>query len=169
MLHASRALHIQFHFLLARPFEKTASKFHVVTSHIEETLSQIHYESFELSEEVHEQKDLVRVSCGELDTKTATRLSKNLCLTTVNDLKRESLAIHDLVISTYGYTEDHFAIMSYLLKQIKDGVMLGNLEVDISEGEKSVIRHRSPVIPHDFQCPVFLELMKDHVIVSTVQ
>nr|GEX31188.1 protein prenyltransferase alpha subunit repeat-containing protein 1 [Tanacetum cinerariifolium] len=85
-----------FHYRTALPFEKITSKFHVVTSHIEETLSQIHYESFELSEEVHEQKDLARVSCGKLDTETATTLSEKLCLTTINDLKRESLAIHDL-------------------------------------------------------------------------
>nr|GEX33292.1 U-box domain-containing protein 14 [Tanacetum cinerariifolium] len=176
----------------ALQIEKTAGKFHVVTSQIEEALSQIHYESFELSEEVHEQielvhaqfkrakgrmdspdlqlqKDLARVSSGELDTETVRRLSEKLGLTTVNDLKRESLAIHDMVISTGGYPEDRFAMMSYLLKKIKDCVMLGNPEVDILEGEKSVMRHRSPVIPDDFRCPISLELMKDPVIVSTGQ
>lgn len=39
----------------ALQIEKTAGKFHVVTSQIEEALSQIRYERFELSEEVHEQ------------------------------------------------------------------------------------------------------------------
>ncbi|GKC85683.1 hypothetical protein Tco_1141400, partial [Tanacetum coccineum] len=43
----------------ALQIEKIAGKFHVVTSQIEEALSQIHYESFELSEEVHEQIELV--------------------------------------------------------------------------------------------------------------
>ncbi|PWA79242.1 plant U-box 14 [Artemisia annua] len=176
----------------ALQIEKTAGKFHVVTSQIEEALSQIHYESFELSEEVHEQIELVhaqfkrakgrmdspdlqlqidlaKVSSGEIDTETVIRLSEKLCLTTVNDLKRESLAIHDMVISTGGYPEDRFAMMSFLLKKIKDCVMLGNPEDDISEGEKSVMRHRSPVIPDDFRCPISLELMKDPVIVSTGQ
>lgn len=115
------------------------------------------------------QIDLDKVSSGEFDAETVIRLSEKLCLTTVNDLKKESLVIHDMVISTGGYPEDRFAMMSFLLKKIKDCVMLGNPEDDISEGEKSVMRHRSPVIPDDFRCPISLELMKDPVIVSTGQ
>lgn len=172
---------------------KTAGKFHVVTAQIEDALNQIHYDKLDLSEEVHEQielvhvqfkrakarmespdlqlqRDLANLSKGnEPDLETIKRLSEKLHLTTINDLKRESIAIHDMVIATGGYPEDRFEMMSFLLKKAKDCVMLGNPEDDISEGDKNVIRHRSPVIPDDFRCPISLELMKDPVIVSTGQ
>ncbi|KAL4576485.1 hypothetical protein LXL04_012580 [Taraxacum kok-saghyz] len=179
----------------ALQMDKTASKFHVVTTQIEEALNQINYNELNLSEEVHEQIELVHVqfkrakermdspdlhlqrdlnltlaSMGnEPDLETLKRLSENLHLTTINNLKRESIAIHDMVISTGGYPEDSFEMMSFLLRKIKDYVMLKNPEADNSEGEKSIIRHRSPVIPDDFRCPISLELMKDPVIVSTGQ
>lgn len=83
--------------------------------------------------------------------------------------RRESLAIHDLIISTDGDPENCFEIMSCLLKKINDFVMLGNPKLDSSDHENSFVRHRSPVIPDDFRCPISLELMKDPVIVSTGQ
>nr|XP_043634086.1 U-box domain-containing protein 14-like [Erigeron canadensis] len=177
----------------ALQIEKSASRFHEVTTQIEEALSQIHYERLDLTEEVREQIELVQVQFkrakgrmdspdlqlqkdlgivdkgNEPDLEAVKRLSEKMYLTTVNDLKRESMAIHDMVISTGGHPEDRFELMSSLLKKIKDCVMLGNPEVDIGEGEKSVMRHRSPVIPDDFRCPISLELMKDPVIVSTGQ
>ncbi|XP_071705805.1 U-box domain-containing protein 14-like [Rutidosis leptorrhynchoides] len=177
----------------ALQIEKTAIRFHEVTSQIEEALSQIHYERLGLSEEVQEQIELVHVQFkrakdridspdltlnrdlsmvkkgNEPDLETIKRLSEKLCLTTVNDLKRESIAIHDMVIATGGYPEDRFEMMSFLLRKIKDCVMLRSPEVDMSEVETSVMRHRSPVIPDDFRCPISLELMKDPVIVSTGQ
>ncbi|KAI3793468.1 hypothetical protein L1987_36087 [Smallanthus sonchifolius] len=177
----------------ALQIEKTASKFHALTTQIEEALSQICYERLNLSEEVHEQIELVHVQFkrakgrmdspdlqlqrdlalvnkgNEPDLETIKRLSKKLHLTTVNDLKRESIAIHDMVISTDGYPEDCIEMMSFLLKEIKDCVTMGNPEVDMGEAGNSVMRHRSPVIPDDFRCPISLELMKDPVIVSTGQ
>lgn len=177
----------------ALQLEKTAGKFHAVTAQIEEALSQVDYERLNLSEEVHEQIELVHVQFkrakgrmdspdlqlqreldmvnkgNEPDLEMVKRLSEKLYLTTVNDLKRESIAIHDMVISSGGYPEDRFETMSFLLKKIKDCVMLGNSEAVMSEGEKSIMRHRSPVIPDDFRCPISLELMKDPVIVSTGQ
>ncbi|CAI9756793.1 unnamed protein product [Fraxinus pennsylvanica] len=40
---------------------------------------------------------------------------------------------------------------------------------DAHEVDKSSFKHRSPVIPDDFRCPISLELMKDPVIMSTGQ
>lgn len=97
------------------------------------------------------------------------RISEKLHLRTVNDLKRESLAIHDMVILSSGVPDDCFETLSFLLKKLKDCLVLGNPEADASEGENSFIKHRSPVIPDDFRCPISLELMKDPVIVSTGQ
>ncbi|KAL0382690.1 UNVERIFIED_CONTAM: U-box domain-containing protein 14 [Sesamum calycinum] len=101
------------------------------------------------------------------------RLSEKLHLRTINDIKKESLAIHDMVISCggvpEGVSEEYFETMSYLLRKLKDCVMMDNPDVDATEVDKSSIKHRSPIIPDDFRCPISLELMKDPVIVSTGQ
>lgn len=98
------------------------------------------------------------------------RLSEKLHLRTINELKKESLAIHELVISSDGDPEDVFGKMSSILKKLKDFVQSENPEVEISQDEKTTtIKHRSPVIPDDFRCPISLELMRDPVIVSTGQ
>lgn len=97
------------------------------------------------------------------------RLSEKLHLRTINDLKKESLAIHDMVISSGGDPEECFETIAYLLRKLKDCAMTENPELDALEGDKSLIKHRSPVIPDDFRCPISLELMKDPVIVSTGQ
>lgn len=97
------------------------------------------------------------------------RLSDKLQLRTINDLTKESLALHELVIASGGDPGECFEKMSSLLKKLKDHVLTENLEADTSEGEKGLMKHRSPVIPDDFRCPISLELMKDPVIVSTGQ
>lgn len=97
------------------------------------------------------------------------RLSEKLHLRTINDLKKESISIHDMVISSDGIPEECFESVSFVLRKIKDCVMTGNPESDAPESEKGLIKHRSPVIPDDFRCPISLELMKDPVIVSTGQ
>lgn len=98
------------------------------------------------------------------------RLSEKLHLRTINDLKKESSELHELVITSDGELADSFETVSSLLRKLKDWVLTENPEVDNAyENEKESIKHRSPVIPDDFRCPISLELMKDPVIVSTGQ
>lgn len=97
------------------------------------------------------------------------RLSEKLNLRTINDLKKESSELHELVITSDVELGDCFETMSSLLRKLKDCVLTENPEVDTYEGEKVSIKHRSPVIPDDFRCPISLELMTDPVIVSTGQ
>lgn len=173
--------------------DKTIEKFHAATSQIEEALCKIHYDRFDIPQEVQEQIQLVhsqfkrakgQVESPDLplqtdlammksgkdpDSEMVKRLSEKLHLTTINDLRRESLAIHDLVISAGGDLENSFETMSFILKKINDFVMLGNPQLDNSDSAKGFMRHKSPVIPDDFRCPISLELMKDPVIVSTGQ
>ncbi|KAJ7970494.1 RING-type E3 ubiquitin transferase [Quillaja saponaria] len=173
--------------------DKMADKFQQVTEQIEAALSEIQYDKLEVSEEVQEQTELVhaqfkrakgRMESADLqldldlaiaqkekdpDPVILKRLSEKLNLRTINDLKKESVAFHELVISSGGDPGDGFEMMSSLLKKLKDCVLTENPEVDTSEGEKGSIRHKSPVIPDDFRCPISLELMKDPVIVSTGQ
>ncbi|KAJ0525392.1 putative U box domain, Zinc finger, RING/FYVE/PHD-type [Helianthus annuus] len=92
------------------------------------------------------QTDLTMVKMGkDPDPEMVKRLSEKLHLTTIDDLRKESLAIHEMVVLT------------------------GGGEFDSSFDTVSFARHRSPVIPDDFRCPISLELMKDPVIVSTGQ
>lgn len=107
----------------------------------------------------------------EVDMVVLKRLSEKLQLRTMNDLKRESLAIHDLVISGGSDPQNFLEEMSTLLKKLKDCALKenNNDDVGIIEVEKIPMKHRSPVIPDEFRCPISLELMKDPVIVSTGQ
>lgn len=173
--------------------DKNTAKFHQLTGQIEAALSIIPYERLDISGEVREQIELVhaqfkrangRMDSPDLqlvmdldtvqkeeepDLAVLKRLSESLQLKTLDDLKKESLAIHELVISSCGEPADCFEKMAWLLRNLKDSVIRENPEVDPSESEKGLIKHRSPVIPDDFRCPISLELMKDPVIVSTGQ
>ncbi|KAI3896773.1 hypothetical protein MKW98_009626 [Papaver atlanticum] len=167
--------------------------FHDVTEQIEQALSEISYDKLNISEEVHEQIELVHAQFrrakersdspdvqlymdlysaqNEKDPDPAIlkRLSEKLQLKTINDLKKESLALHEMVISSGGDPGDWLEEMSVLLKKLKDSVLAENTGAETSENEKVFMRSRSPVIPDDFRCPISLELMKDPVIVSTGQ
>ncbi|PKI46745.1 hypothetical protein CRG98_032885, partial [Punica granatum] len=101
-------------------WDKSAAKFHQVTEQIEEALSQVPYTKLDIPEEVREQIELVHAqfkrakSKGEgtdlqlvmdldvaqkekdVEPTVLKRLSEKLQLRTINDLKKESLAIHEL-------------------------------------------------------------------------
>ncbi|CAA2959230.1 U-box domain-containing 14 [Olea europaea subsp. europaea] len=181
----------------ALQMDKIARKFDLVTEEIEAALSQIPYDKLDIPEEVREQIELVHAQfkravgkMESLDLQMAIdlasaqmeddpnpiifkRLSEKLHIRTINDLKKESLAIHNMVISCIGFPagvpEEYIETMSFLLEKLKDFVMEENPVPDALEADKSSIKHRSPVIPDDFRCPISLELMKDPVIVSTGQ
>ena len=97
------------------------------------------------------------------------RLLEKLHLRTIDDLKKESVALHEIVISADGDPGDYLEDMSALLKNLKDCLLAEDPEIAASGGGKCLPKHRSPVIPDDFRCPISLELMKDPVIVSTGQ
>lgn len=97
------------------------------------------------------------------------RLSDKLHLRSINDLKRESVSFHEMVIMSDGDPGYSFEKMSSLLKKLMDYVLSENPANDTPGNEKGLVKHRSPVIPDDFRCPISLELMKDPVIVSTGQ
>ncbi|KAF5742555.1 U-box domain-containing protein 14 [Tripterygium wilfordii] len=168
-------------------------QFHHITAQIEAALNEIPYDNLDIAEEAREQIELVHaqfrrakerldspdllfeqdlfVAQKEKDPEPALlkRLSEKLQLKTINDLKKESIAFHELVISSGGEPGDFIENMSSLLKKLKDYVQMNYPIADISECEKGSVKHRSPLIPDDFQCPISLELMKDPVIVSTGQ
>ncbi|KAG6573848.1 U-box domain-containing protein 14, partial [Cucurbita argyrosperma subsp. sororia] len=179
----------------ASELEKLVLEFHHMTEDIEAALSKLPINKLGISDEVREQTELVhaqfrrakeRVGSADAelgkdlvileeekdpDPAILKRVSEKLHLRSITDLKKESLAIHELVISIDGGDPgDVFGKLSSILKKLKDYVQSENPEVETSQDEKSTtIKHRSPVIPDDFRCPISLELMRDPVIVSTGQ
>lgn len=103
------------------------------------------------------------------DPNILRRLSEKLQLRMINDLKQESLALHEMVIASGGVPGDYLEEMSSLLKKLKDCVVVETSVSETPEGKESTFTYRSPVIPDDFRCPISLELMRDPVIVSTGQ
>ncbi|KAL3523494.1 hypothetical protein ACH5RR_016328 [Cinchona calisaya] len=188
-----KSVHEGSKILQALQLEQISGKFHHITEQIEEALSHIPYTTLDITEEVKEQIELVHTQFKrakgkmespdlqlEMDLAIAQRernpdpailkrISEKLHLRTLEDLKRESLAIHDMVIAHGELPEEHSETMSFFLKKLKDYVMMENPNFDSSEDDKSFVGHTSPVIPDDFRCPISLELMKDPVIVSTGQ
>ncbi|CAN4119895.1 unnamed protein product [Withania somnifera] len=185
--------------------EHIMNKFQELTSQLEQALNGIYYEKLEISDEVKEQVELVlsqfrrakgRVDSPEVelhedllspystsndvavDQAVLRRIVDKLQLTELDDLKQESLALHEMVIATDGDPEERIEKMSMLLKKIKDFVQTENPNIDSYARDKSSTfsgqasadgNQKAPVIPDDFRCPISLELMRDPVIVSTGQ
>lgn len=114
--------------------------------------------------------DISLACSGEFcDRAVLRRLSEKLQLKTINDLIKEAAALNEMVISCGGVPDNCLEEMSTLLKKLKDSGIIENPVLDNLENKRSLIKHRSPVIPDEFRCPISLELMKDPVIVSTGQ
>ncbi|KAL5716996.1 U-box domain-containing protein 14 [Ranunculus cassubicifolius] len=175
--------------------EDIAKRFQEVTQQIESALNLISYGKLDISEEVQEQTELVHAQFRrakeridspdiqlQMDLVTAQkdkepnidilrRISEKLQLRTITDLKKESLALHEMVTSSQGDPGDCLEEMSSLLRKLKDSALSDKVDEDELDRDvtNSFMSHRSPVIPDDFRCPISLELMKDPVIVSTGQ
>ncbi|GMG99424.1 hypothetical protein Nepgr_001264 [Nepenthes gracilis] len=171
-------------------WDRISLKFLNTTEQIEEALNSIPYDKLNLSEEVREQIELVhaqfrRAKCKmdspdpqqetdlavvqkevDPDVSVLQRLSQSLQLRTIDDLRVESRTFHEMVITNGADLGYSFEMMSSLFKKLNDYLLTKNPEIDTPE---DVIKHRCPVIPDDFRCPISLELMNDPVIVSTGQ
>ncbi|XP_042384734.1 U-box domain-containing protein 12-like isoform X1 [Zingiber officinale] len=101
------------------------------------------------------------------DISVIKRISEKLQLKNKNDIIKESVALNEMVISSDGEPDVSLDDMSLLLKKINDCVLSENLASASMDRKTSFSKHRSPVIPDDFRCPMSLELMKDPVIISS--
>jgi hypothetical protein len=103
------------------------------------------------------------------DPRVLTRISDKLQLHTMADIKKESLALHEMVISSGGEPDGCVEEMSSLLKKLKDCVVTEAPTTEMPSTRSASIKHTSPIIPDEFRCPISLELMQDPVIVSSGQ
>lgn len=97
------------------------------------------------------------------------RLANRLELHTVADLRVETIAVKKLVKERGGKTESiqHILFLLEKFKQIAGVDEAVALDGPISS--KILQRCQSSMIPHEFLCPITLELMTDPVIVATGQ
>ncbi|KAK1313834.1 U-box domain-containing protein 12 [Acorus calamus] len=177
----------------ALEMENFVKRIQDVSERIEKALGEISYDKLDISEEVHERIELVHaqfrraqermdtpdiqllMDFSSVRTEKSTdlavlrRLSEKLQLKSPTDVKKESLALHEMVISNNGDPKDSIEEMSALLKKLNDWILVEKPDVDASEGKISLLKSRSLIIPDDFRCPISLELMKDPVIVSNGQ
>lgn len=168
-------------------------RFAGVNRQIQVALDQLPYQTFDMPEEVQEQVALVHsqfkraaartdspdtqlsrdldaaLSDKACDAALLTRISEKLQLETMADMKKESVALHEMVISSGGEPDGSLDQMSFLLKKLKDCVIAQAPASDTLGGRSSSVKHRSPIIPDEFRCPISLELMQDPVIVSSGQ
>lgn len=114
-----------------------------------------------------------KVDDADKDPVILQRLAEKLQLTTISDLKQESLTLHEMVIASGGEDKGkNIEKMSMLLTKIKDYIQTQNPEMGTpfnTNGQSSNFNNKPSTIPDDFRCPISLELMKDPVIVSTGQ
>lgn len=95
------------------------------------------------------------------------RLAKKLDLYTPSDLKAESMAVRKLV-KAKGKNATHQLV--HLLAKFKQ--ISGVDEAAVLDGPalvRCLEKSKSLLIPHEFLCPISLEIMADPVIIATGQ
>ncbi|KAJ0010752.1 hypothetical protein Pint_34107 [Pistacia integerrima] len=98
------------------------------------------------------------------------RLAKKLEMHTIADLKDETLAVRKLVKERAGQNADSIQQIKDLLGKFKQ--IAGVEETIVPDGsvsKKSLQRCQTMLVPHEFLCPITLEIMTDPVIVATGQ
>ncbi|KAL4308457.1 hypothetical protein GQ457_01G008650 [Hibiscus cannabinus] len=181
---------------LALESEAIMIKFHTVYVKLTQSLEELPFDELQVSEEVREQiqlmltqltrakkrtdtqdielaVDLMAVS-SETDERNADiaiveRLAKKLDLHTVEDLKIETRALRKLA-KERGCTSESTQQIRRLLNKFKQflGMEITNI-LDCPSTPEMSGKSQSLVIPHEFLCPITLELMGDPVIIASGQ
>ncbi|KAL9235296.1 hypothetical protein vseg_010067 [Gypsophila vaccaria] len=149
---------------LALEREQVMTKFHEITSKLEQALDGISYEKLDISDEVKEQVELVvtqfkrakgRVDVPDMelhedlsvlyessndatiDPALLKRVCEKLQLLKLDDLTQESVALSEMVTATGGDPDEKIEKMCNLLKKIKDFVQSENPNMEPSSVEKN--------------------------------
>lgn len=105
------------------------------------------------------------------DNAIIERLAKKLELQTMEALKTETIAIKKLIQEKGGLsieTKQHIIELLNKFKKLQ-GVEATDILYEPSIANKSFTKSTSLVLPHEFLCPITLEIMLDPVIISTGQ
>ncbi|KAI7741262.1 hypothetical protein M8C21_022870 [Ambrosia artemisiifolia] len=189
---------------LALEGDAVMCRFHSVYDKLNEALDGLMYEGLGITEEVHEQIELLQRQLQGAKRRTDTldielamdmmiifskddernadiaileRLAKKLELSSVGDLEIETVAVKKLVKErgTTKHVESTEQIVD-LLKKFKkvagfDENNNGNINkvLEDSPSLRCFDRCLSLLVPHEFLCPISLEIMTDPVIIATGQ
>lgn len=106
-------------------------------------------------------------------------LCKKLEFTSIEDLKEESLALHEMIPDGSGDLKGNIGKMLILLTKFEDFVRTEYQKSTISTFENfsamtsdracTNLSPQLPVAADDFRCPISFELMRDPVIICTGQ
>ncbi|KAJ6953192.1 U-box domain-containing protein 15 [Populus alba x Populus x berolinensis] len=160
-------------------------------------LEAVPFDEFEISDEVKEQVELMKVQLRRAKRRTDTqdielamdmmvvltkkddrnadraiieRLAKKLELISVEDLEIETVAMRNLVRERGNQVTESTQQMIDLLNKFKQVVGMEVTDVlDDPVVPKMLKKSPSLIIPHEFLCPITLEIMTDPVIVASGQ
>ncbi|EEF36572.1 U-box domain-containing protein 15 [Ricinus communis] len=182
---------------LALESEAVICSFHAVYDKLSQSLDDMPYNEFGISIEVKEQVELMRTQLRRAKRRTDTqdielamdimvvfstrddrdvdsaileRLANKLELYTIADLKAETVAVRKLIKQRDVQNAESIQQITDLLGKFKQiaGVH-ENIELDGPVSSKTLHKCQSLIIPHEFLCPITLEIMVDPVIVATGQ
>ncbi|CAK9315474.1 unnamed protein product [Citrullus colocynthis] len=182
---------------LAFENEAVMARFHGVYDKLKEALDGIPYDELGVSVELKEQVELMstqlkRAKCRKdtqdmelamdmmvvfskndernADPVILERLANKLELRKVADLEAETVAVQKLVRHRgVPNSESLQQIIDLLCKFKQIAGMDNNVAPDGPVASKCLQRCQSTIIPHEFLCPITLEIMTDPVIVATGQ
>ncbi|GMN50091.1 hypothetical protein TIFTF001_019243 [Ficus carica] len=181
---------------LALEREAVMGRFHAVYEKLNLALDEMPYDELGISVEVKEQVELMHMQLRRARRRSETqdmelamdlmvvfskkkddrnadsaileRLANKLELHTIADLKEEAEAVRELVKRRRHNAESLQQITDLLVKLREIAGINEALLVDGSVS-KSLKRCPSSLIPHEFLCPITLEIMTDPVIVASGQ
>ncbi|XP_021612923.1 U-box domain-containing protein 15 [Manihot esculenta] len=184
---------------LAVESEAFMMKFRKVNEKLCQALECVPFDEFGISDDVQDQVDFMRVQLRRAKGRTDTqdielamdmmvvlskndhrnadiaiieRLAKKLDLHTVEELKNETIAIRNLVKERGGQVHNSESLEQIvdLLNKFKEII---GMEITDVFGNPAMTRTlekcASLVIPHEFLCPITLEIMTDPVIIASGQ
>ncbi|KAJ9186346.1 hypothetical protein P3X46_001926 [Hevea brasiliensis] len=184
---------------LAVESEAFMMKFRKINEKLYQALEGVPFDEFGISDEVQEQVEFMGVQLKRAKGRTDTqdielamdmmvvlsknddrnadsaiieRLAKKLDLHTVEDLKNETIAIRNLVKERggQGHNAENIQQTIDLLNKFKEIIGMEITDVlDNRSMSKTLEKCASLVIPHEFLCPITLEIMTDPVIIASGQ
>ncbi|KAL0422985.1 UNVERIFIED_CONTAM: U-box domain-containing protein 15 [Sesamum latifolium] len=183
---------------LALESEALMTRFHAIYDKLNQALHDMPYEKLGISEEVREQVELMHMQLSRAKRRTETqdmelamdmmvvfskndddrnadsaiieRLAKKLELHTMAELKTETVAVRKLAKAKGKHNKDTIQQVVDLLGKFKQ--IAGIDENSVLDGPallRCLEKSKSLLIPHEFLCPISLEIMADPVIIATGQ
>ncbi|OVA00605.1 Armadillo [Macleaya cordata] len=181
---------------LAFENEAIMVRFHGAYDKINQALDGMPFEELEISDEVKEQVELMRTQLKRAKRRTDTqdielamdmmvvfsktdernadsaileRLANKLELHTIPDLRTETAAVRKLIKERNGQNAESTQQIINILGKFKQIAGLEEPNVLDDVPPKTLEKCPSLAIPHEFLCPITLEIMTDPVIIASGQ